>query len=139
MRLVRILIGVLILYAGLVALFEATLGYTQPQTDTTIVLTTTDDAGAQHDRVVTLLESDGKNYIAVNHWPRAWWGRTKSHPEVEVVRGGETTSYMAAQVSGDEHDRVQADNPIPPVMRFLMGYAPRFFVRLDSMEPAGET
>lgn len=131
MRLVRYLIILALLYAGLVAAFETWLGYSQPQSDHHIVISTFDTDGTKHDRVVTMLESDGKEYVAVNHWPRAWWYRTKSNPNIEVTRDGETKPYTAVQVSGAEHDQVQADNPTGLTFRILTGFPPRYFVRLD--------
>lgn len=134
MRIIRYLIILAVLYVGLVAAFESMLGYIQPERDGTIVITTVDEDGNSHDRVVTRLESDGKQYVAVNHWPRAWWRRTISNPNVEITKDGETKPYTAVQVSGAEHDQVQADNPAPLSFRFLTGFPPRYFVRLDPRE-----
>ena len=81
--------------------------------------------------MVTLLTSDGKEYVGVNHWPRAWWYRTKENPNVKVTKDGETKDYTATTVSGDEHDRVESDNPASLTFKFLTGFPPRYFVRLD--------
>lgn len=138
MRILRYLLILFVLYVGVVVAFESLLGYVQPENEGTIVLTTIDEDGNEHDRVLSLLTSNGKEYVAVNHWPRAWWYRTKENPNVRMTKDGETRDYVAVTVSGAEHDRVQADNPIPLTMRFLMGFAPRYFVRLDPVEPAAE-
>ena len=48
--------------------------------------------------------------------------------------------YRAVLVGGEEHGRVAAEHPIPIVIKFLMGFAPRHFMRLDPVaaEPAAE-
>ncbi|MYB36902.1 MAG: hypothetical protein F4Y26_05835 [Gammaproteobacteria bacterium] len=74
MRVVKILGIVALVYVLLVTVFESLLGYFQPQGPGTLVITTTDADGNPHDRVLSELESDGKAYVAVNHWPRAWYG-----------------------------------------------------------------
>ena len=81
MKALKILGILLLVYVLIVVLFESLLGYFQPQAPGTLVITTTDDAGATHDRVVSGLDSDGKFYVAVNHWPRAWYGHVKANPE----------------------------------------------------------
>ena len=139
MKAVKVL-GILVLvYVLIVALFESLLGYFQPQAPGTIVITTTDADGATHDRVVSELESDGKAYVAVNHWPRAWYRRLDDNPSIQVTRGDETGDFIGVVVEGDEHDRVQADNPTGIVFRILTGFPPRYFVRLDPVSvPLGE-
>ncbi|MBJ38234.1 MAG: hypothetical protein CMD83_07210 [Gammaproteobacteria bacterium] len=126
-KIAAILLGV---YVGIVALFESLLGYFQPANPTTLVITTRDDGGA-HDRVLARLESDGNVYVAVNHWPRMWYYRALDNPGVAVTFEEQTTEYTAVPVTGAEHDRVDADNPLPLVFRILTGFPPRYFLRLD--------
>ena len=122
----------LIVYVGLVVVFESLLGYFQPEPPGSITITTTDEDGNTHDRVLTELASDGKVYVAVNHWPRAWYRRVLENPDVQVAReDGVKVDYVAVRVTGEEHDRVAEDNPLGIVIRFFMGFAPRHFVRLD--------
>ena len=124
-------IGALV-YVLIVVLFESLLGIFQPEAPGSLVITTTDEDGETHDRVLSELASDGKVYVAVNHWPRAWYRRTLVNPNVEITRAdGARQDYLAVVVSGEEHDRVAAENPVPAAIRFLMGFAPRYFVRLD--------
>lgn len=128
-----------VVYVVIVVLFETLLGYFQPEAPGTVVITTTDTAGATHDRVVSELESGGGMYVAVNHWPRAWYRRLRDNPNVQVTRGGETGDYIAVVVEGDEHDRVAADNPTGIVFRILTGFPPRYFVRFDpASAPLGD-
>ena len=131
MKALKVLAILIVVYVAIVALFESLLGYFQPEAPGTIVITTTDADGATHHRVVSELESDGKAYVAVNHWPRAWYRRLDDNPNVQVARGGDTGDYVAVVVDGEEHDRVAADNPTGVVFRILTGFPPRYFVRLD--------
>jgi hypothetical protein len=66
------IIGVLVvIYIGIVILFESLIGYYQPAGGTTLVITTSDPDGTTYNRVLSRLDSDDKLYVAVNHWPRA--------------------------------------------------------------------
>ena len=91
MRAVRIIAILVLVYAGLVVAFESLLGYYQPSSQGTIVITTTDADGETHDRVVSRLDSDGQLYVAANHWPRAWYNQAlanrtcPSHQTVKEV------------------------------------------------------
>jgi len=127
-KLALILVAV---YVGIVVLIESSLGFFQPEAGNTIVIETFDAEGNGYSRVVSLLTSAGNEYVAVNHWPRAWYGRLEETPRIGVTRDGGQTIFDAGMVSGAEHDRVQADNPTPFAFRFLTGFPPRYFVRLD--------
>ena len=127
---VAIVLGV---YVLLVVAFESLLGYFQPESPDTLVITTVDAEGATHDRVLSGLESDGRSYVAVNHWPRAWYRRVLDNPDVKITRDGVTADYVAIPVSGEEHARVAEDNPTGIVFRLLTGFPPRYFVRLDPL------
>jgi len=121
-----------VVYVLIVVLFESLLGAFQPAPPGSLVITTTDEDGSTHDRVLTELASGGQVYVAVNHWPRAWYRRVLVNPRVQIARDdGEKRDYVAVRVEGDEHERVARDNPIGVVLRFLMGFPPRYFVRLD--------
>ena len=133
-RFLKIIVSVLVVYVVLVAAFESLLGYFQPEAPGTLVITTVDADGNAHDRVLSGLESDGRSYVAVNHWPRAWYRRVLKDPDVKITRDGETADYVAIPVSGEEHDRVETDNPVGIGFRLMTGFAPRYFVRLDPLE-----
>jgi hypothetical protein len=121
----------LAIYVGIVAGFETLIGTIQPTAGETLVITTHDASGAGGDRVLAHLQSDGKLYVAANHWPRAWYGRALENPEVEVTIEGEMTERIAVPVTGAEHERVDSDNPLPLPFRFVTGFPPRYFLRLD--------
>ena len=132
-RAIKTIAIVLGVYVLLVVAFESLLGYFQPQSPDTLVITTVGADGATHDRVLSGLESDGRSYVAVNHWPRAWYRRALDNPDVKITRDGETADYVAIPVSGEEHARVAQDNPTGIVFRLLTGFPPRYFVRLDPL------
>ena len=132
MRALKMVVITALVYVLIVVLFESLLGVFQPDAPGSLVITTTDGDGDSHDRVLSELASDGKVYVAVNHWPRAWYRRALANPNVQIARRqGAKEDYVAVPVDDEEHDRVEQDNPLPVVIRFLMGFAPRYFIRLD--------
>ena len=131
MRAVKVISVLVLFYVGIVVLLESLLGYQQPMRDTSIVITTTDVDGMGHDRVVAGLETDGRLYVAANHWPRAWYNQALANPQVWVTRDGERLPYLAVPVRGEERDRVNRDHPTGVLFRILTGFPPRTFVRLD--------
>jgi hypothetical protein len=135
MRALKIAAIVLAVYVGIVTLFESSIGYLQPhQEGSTLTITTFEPGGAAHDRVVSKLETDGKLYVAANHWPRAWYKRALANPDVEVTVDGQKTAYRAVPVSDAEHERVNGTHPLPLAFRFLTGFPQRLFLRLDPRE-----
>jgi hypothetical protein len=131
MKAAKVLATALVVYVAIVAIFESLIGYMQPAGDGTLVITTFDDSGAAHDRVVSKLDVDGKVYVAANHWPRAWYSRALEKPEVEATIDGAKRAYFAVPVTGDEHDHVNTQKKLGPVFRVLTGFPPRYFLRLD--------
>ncbi|MCH2355694.1 MAG: nitroreductase family deazaflavin-dependent oxidoreductase [Pseudomonadales bacterium] len=131
MKAAKIIAIALVIYVGIVIAFESLLGYFQPANQSTLVITTTDEDGASHDRVVARLRSNGQLYVAANHWPRAWFRQTSTNPAVEIEMDGIRSSYTAVPVAGEEHDRVDDDNSLGFVFRVLTGFPPRYFVRLE--------
>lgn len=135
MKILKILAVVLLVYVGIVVAFESLIGYFQPASEATLVITTFED-GTPHDRVVSRLESGGQLYVAANHWPRAWYHRALENPEVQATLDGETRDYRVVPLTDAERDRVDAEHSLPLVFRFLTGFPPRHIVRLDPREPA---
>ena len=134
MRAMKIAVIAILVYMGVVTLFETSIGFLQPMAGSTLVITTTDKAGVTHDRVVSKLESDGKLYVAANHWPRAWYRRALENPDVQITMDGTKGNYRAVPVSGDEHARVESSNRLPFFFRVLTGFPPRLFMRLDPQQ-----
>jgi hypothetical protein len=131
MKAVKYAVIALIAYAALVAGFESLIGFAQPSGGSTLVITTFDASGTPHDRVVSRLDSDGKLYVATNHWPRAWYRRALENPAVQATIDGAKGDYTAVPVTGAEHDRVDAEHHLGLGFRFLTGFPPRHFFRLD--------
>lgn len=131
MKALKIVVIVALVYVGIVALFESSIGFLQPQAGSTLIITTFDADGSAHDRVVSRLESNGQLYVAANHWPRAWYRRALANPDVQATIEGQKHDYRAVPVSGEEHDRVNGEHALPFVFRVLTGFPPRYLVRLD--------
>jgi len=131
MKAIKIIAILLTVYVGIVVTFESLLGYFQPVSERTLVITTTDEDGVASDRVLARLINNGELYVAVNHWPRAWYYQVLKNPNVQVEFEGETGNYMAVTVGDEEYDRVDAENKLGPVIRFLTGFPPRYILRLD--------
>ena len=132
MKAVKIIAVLVLIYVGVVVLFESLLGYFQPETQSTLVITTTDQDGVMHERVLARLVSNDQLYVAVNHWPRAWYHRVLENPNVQVDVEGEKSAYLAISVTDKaEHERVNSDNSHSLGFRILVGFAPRYFIRLE--------
>lgn len=123
-------------YVGIVVAFESSLGWLQPRAGSTMVITTFDGNGSALDRVVSRLESDGRLYVASNHWPRSWYRRALQNPAVQITIDGERRDYQAVPVTGAERDRVEAEHRLGLGLRILTGFPPRYFVRLDPRPPS---
>jgi hypothetical protein len=122
---------VLLVYIGLVVVFESLLGYFQPENQATLVISTQNDNGDNHKRVLARISSNDQLYVAVNHWPRAWYRNARDSPNVQVDRGNGSQDYLATLIEGAEAERVNADSPLGAGFRFLTGFPPRYFFRLD--------
>lgn len=133
MKAFKWIVVVFVIYVGIVAAFESLIGVFQPANEGTLVLTTYEPDGTAHDRVLSRVEADGKLYVSVNHWPRAWYSRAIKNPNVRVEIDGAAADYVAVPVEGEEFERVAAEHPLPLPIRFLMGFPPpREILRLDA-------
>jgi hypothetical protein len=113
--------------------FETQLGVNQPQGSTSLVLATFSPDNERHERVLRLEQIDGNNYIAVNHWPRRWYGNVLNNPNVEVKMPGENTfgPYVAVPLEGAELERISEEYSFGFEFRFRTGFPPRRFLRLE--------
>ena len=126
----KILIGIAVLYVLVVVGFESMLGYTQPENQGTLVITTFDD-GEPHDRVVSRIHIDDELYVAVNHWPRLWYWQLIDEPVVRIRYGDTDDLFRAVPVEGDQAiQRVDNARPLSLQFRILTGFPPRHFVQL---------
>lgn len=131
MKALKIVVIAVLVYVGIVILFESMIGYFQPQNESTIVITTFDGEGNAVDRVVSPVDDGDRLYVSANHWPRSWYTRALLNPEVQVTRNGTTSDYLAVPIDGAEDERLQRDHAHPIFFRVLTGFPPRNFLRLD--------
>lgn len=128
-----IAVGCLFLaYVASIVWFEVQLGINQPQGSTSLVIATFSD-GERHERVLRLEQIEGKNYIAANHWPRAWYRQALANPNVEVKMPGadDFEPYLAVPLMGAEEDRIGEIYTFDFNFRFRTGFPPRYFIRLE--------
>jgi hypothetical protein len=126
----RILIA-LAVYVGIVVAFESMIGFFQPATQSTLVITTMDEDGNSNDRVLARLESGGELFVAANHWPRAWYEQALANRNVEVTLEEGKGSYLVVPATDEEHVRVNEENSTPVWFRFITGFPTREFLRLE--------
>lgn len=131
MKAVKILAILVLVYVGIVVAFESLLGYFQPENQDTLVIITNDGEGNEFHRVLRRLESQEKVYVAVNHWPRAWYYRSLDFPDVKVDYQESVTDYVIVPITGAEYDQVNNEFALPIFFRILTGFPPRRILRLD--------
>ncbi len=131
MKIVKYLAVALVAYVALVATFETMIGVIQPTAGETLVITTTDDGGNANDRVLARLETDGRIYVAANHWPRAWYRQALANPNVDATIEGVRAAYTAVPCDEAESARVHGEHNPGIAFRVLTGFPPRLFLRLD--------
>ena len=96
-----------------------------------LVITTTAQDRTSKGRALGYVESNGRLYVSANHWPRGWYNRAIENPNVQVTLDGEKADYLAVPVTGEKLDRIIVEYRMPTVVRFLTGFPPRSFLRLD--------
>jgi hypothetical protein len=129
-----ILIGlaaVLVAYAIVVAAFELNIGLRQPQSSITLVMHTLEDDGSTHRRVLGRIEEGDDLFVAVNHWPRAWYRQALENPEVRATVDGVTRDYRAVPVSLAKEQQLQQRFPLNFSTRVMTGFPPRHFLQLE--------
>jgi hypothetical protein len=145
MKVVRILAIALGVYVLLGLVFDAAVGYFQPQGEGTVVLRTFDPGGTHpHETVVVLRPaSDGTLWVESGHWFRGWYHRLERNPDLVLVRHGEARPYHAVLV--DDPPTVEKLEGLmgKPAMGYYVGrtlllWAPIKPVRLDPRPAAGQ-
>jgi len=131
MKAFKVIVILLLVYIGIVAAFESFLGYFQPQNQRTLIITTTDSDGTNHDRVLAALESNGQLYVSANHWPRAWYKQVLLNPNVQVTLASKKSDYDAVPITDGEAALVNKEHRHSIGFRILTGFPPRYFLRLD--------
>lgn len=131
MQTVEVLLRVVVGYAAFVALMEALIGFIQPPMDGGVKLTTTDAGGRTSERMLAAAKLEGKLYIASNHWLRGWYREARAEPSVLADVDGVSAAYTAVPIEGQERARVSGAYRMGFVLRFICGFAPSRFLRLD--------
>ena len=121
----------LLIYVGIVAAAESALGYFQPSSGNTLVITTEDLDGSEHDRVLARLELNNQLLVAVNHWPRAWYRRVLQNPSVQINLDGPRRDYLAIPVTEEEYQSLNDQFFLGFSFRLITGFPPRYFIRLE--------
>ena len=93
---------------ALSGLFLIALGtYLAGEQTEVAVLRTFDAAGAPHDTKLWVADLDGRPYVRIGRSGRSWGERLKTHPDVELIRGGVSFPCTATVVTDDTlHDAV---------------------------------
>jgi hypothetical protein len=138
MKIAKWLAIVLASYVVLVVAFECLVTFMgKKQADQGVapdenwLVITTKDSTENRDTVIAGVEVDGQLYVAANHWPRGWYNRAVLNPDVWITRAGDKTPYRAIPVTGEERVKVAARYDLPWLVRFLSGFPPRSFLRLQ--------
>ncbi|MDA1073162.1 MAG: nitroreductase/quinone reductase family protein [Proteobacteria bacterium] len=132
MKAIKIFGIILAAYIGLVLVFESLLGYFQPaDPNGTLVIRTTGADGSTNDRVLSRIDEGDQLYIASNHWFRDWYHDTLARPDVQVTYKGEVLNYLAIPVDDAEFKRLDTKYSRGPVFTTLMGFAPRYILKME--------
>ena len=133
-RVLKILLIIAFCYLTVVASFESLLGYFQPESTETLIITTFDEDGNSSDRVVSRVEFSGSLFVAVNHWPRQWFHRLLE-TEHARIRFGEVDRMYRAELLGEaDASEVDAAHPLGFGFRVLTGFPPRYIVKLIPLD-----
>ena len=131
MKFIKLLGIVLASYVLLVAIITATIGYVQPTMPGEVVLTTYDEQGDGAQRTLAGVRMDERVYVSANQWSRAWYSRALANPAVRATVDGHAGAYTAVAVTGAELVRIAEVYQMDFVLRFVTGFAPRRFMRLE--------
>lgn len=96
-----------------------------------LTITTTDETGREIDSVIAAFEFDERLYVAANHWPRSWFNRAAERPNIRATLDGIQSEYRAELLDNSEIERVAQVYTFPLWFRFLTGFPPRAYLRLD--------
>ena len=129
----EIVVFALIVYVVLLLLLEATISKAQPDMANGVTLFVN-----HGDEVVSRklygFAYDNRLYISSNHWFRQWYYAVLKHPKINVEHDGEIKRYNVVPIEGDERTQIARMYKMGFVLRFMCGFAPRRFLRLDPQD-----
>ena len=77
-------------------------------------------------------EDGNRIFASAHHWPKSWYHEAIDQREVEAIINGVRGRYFAVAIGdASEHARLSRVFPLPFAFRFLTGFPPRAFLRLD--------
>ncbi len=133
MQITQILSIAVLAYVAFVTLAEALIGFIQPDMDIGGRLTTTDANGTTSDRILALAKIDGHLYVSSNHRLQGWYRQALAEPHVLLEAHGAPSPYEAVSIDGEERERVSDVYRMGIILRFIFGFAPSRFLRLDPL------
>ncbi len=87
----RLVIFVVIVVVGLLGLQYAA----SEITGEVVVLTTTDDAGADHETRLWIVDSEGSAWLRAGMAESGWYARILRQPKVTLARNGQSAAFTA--------------------------------------------
>ncbi len=124
-------------YVAFVGIAELLIGYIQPDMTGGVMIITTDNTGNPTERNLARFTFDNKLYVSSNHWLRGWYYQARERPEVEVVVDGVRAQYTAIAIEGAELATLKREYKMGFILRFICGFAPSRFLRLEPKPAAG--
>ena len=118
-------------YGAFVLMAEFLIWRFQPEMDGGVTVYVTDADGKTVERNLAGFEYGNRLYVSSNHWLRHWYHLAKQHSEVQVTREGVRGPYKAVVVTGDERTALSRAYKMGFVLRFVCGFAPSKFLRLE--------
>ena len=85
----------------------------------------------RHERDLWLLELIYDLFLAVNHWPLAWYRRVRQNPSVQVDLNGTKRKYLALPATEEERQSLNDQFGLSFGFRLVTGFPPRYFIRLE--------
>ena len=126
---------VLLGYVAFVLMAESLIWNLQPDMDGGVTIYVTDADGNPVERNLTGFEYDNRLYVSFNHWLRHWYNLAIENPEVDVTQDGVRGSFKVIVVAGDEQTSLSRAYKMGFILRYICGFTPSKFLRLDPGEP----
>ena len=124
---------VLLAYLAFVLLVECLIWRLQPDTTGGVTIHVTDRSAKQVQRNLAGFEYDNRLYVSSNHWFRHWYKLALDNSSVVITKNGVRRPCKAIVVAGREQISVSRAYKMGFILRFICGFAPSKFLRLDPL------